>query len=135
MRRATILGLLMLLGADTASAQALMDLDTVDPAMLEEFLGDWSIQNANGSKTCKVTLSREVTIGGLEIDVDANCGKVFPVMKDVYAWRLYEDWQIVLVDATRRPLIRFSTPDDNYVAEPETDGITTIVKIGGDLEN
>jgi hypothetical protein len=129
------MGLLVLLSASTASAQALMDLDAVDSQTLEEFLGDWSIQNADSSKSCKVTLSREVTIGGLEIDVDPDCGKVFPVMKHVTAWLLYEDWQIVLVDATRKSLIRFSTPDDAYVADPKTDGITTIVKLGGGLEN
>jgi hypothetical protein len=129
------IGLLVLLSASPASAQALMDLDAADPAMLADFLGDWSIQNADASKACKVTLSPEVTIGGLEIDVDAGCAKVFPVMKHVTAWRLYEDWQIVLVDATRKSLIRFSTPDNAYVADPETDGITTIVKIAGGLEN
>lgn len=129
------MGLLILLGASTASAQALMDLDAVDSQMLEDFLGDWSIQNADASKSCKVTLSREVTIGGLEIDVDPGCAKIFPVMQHVTAWRLYEDWQIVLVDPTRNPLIRFSTPDNAYVADPETDGITTIVKIGGMPEN
>jgi hypothetical protein len=82
-----------------------------------------------------VTLSREVTIGGLEIDVDPGCATIFPVMQHVTAWRLYEDWQIVLVDPTRKPLIRFSTPDNDYVADPETDGITTIVKVGDGSEN
>jgi hypothetical protein len=129
------MGLLALLSASTASAQALMDLHAVDPEMLQEFLGDWSIQNADASKTCKVTLSSEATIGGLEIDVDPNCAKVFPVMKHVTAWHLYEDWQIVLVDATRKSLIRFSTPANAYVADPDTDGIATIVKLGGALEN
>jgi hypothetical protein len=116
------LSLLLLLSAGTASAQALLDLDSIDPAMLVDFLGDWSIQNGDASKSCKVALTREVTIGGL-------------VINDVVAWRLYEDWQIVLVDATRKPLIGFSTPDNAYVADPETDGITTIVKLGGGLEN
>ena len=37
-----------------------------------------------------------------------------------------ENWQIVLADVTRRELIRFTTPDDSYVAAPETDGIFTI---------
>jgi hypothetical protein len=129
------MALVVLLGTSPASAQALMDLDAVDPAMLDDFLGVWSIQNADASKSCKVSLSREVTIGGLEIDVDPDCEKAFPVMKHVTAWRLYEDWQIVLVDATRKSLIRFSTPDNAYVADPETDGITTIVRVGGGLEN
>jgi hypothetical protein len=135
MRTIKALSLLFVLGASPVSAQALMDLDAVDPAMLQDFMGDWSIQNGDASKVCKVTLTSEVTIGGLEIDVDPNCSKVFPVMKHVTSWRLYEDWQIVLVDAKKTPLILFSVPDNAYVAEPETDGITTIVKIGGSLEN
>lgn len=126
---------LALFGAAPALAQAPLDLDAIDPAMLADFLGDWSIQNADSSKACKVTLSREVTIGGLMIDVDPDCSKAFPVMNDVVAWRLYEDWQIVLVDAAKKSLIRFSTPDNAYVAEPETDGIATIVKVGAALEN
>jgi hypothetical protein len=129
------MGFLVLLSASTASAQALMDLDAVDSQMLDDFLGVWSIQDADASKSCKVSLSREVTIGGLEIDVDPDCEKAFPVMKHVTAWRLYEDWQIVLVDATRKSLIRFSTPDNAYVADPEIDGITIIVRVGGGLEN
>ncbi|WP_119272252.1 AprI/Inh family metalloprotease inhibitor [Taklimakanibacter deserti] len=135
MRTIRVLGFLVLLGASPAAAQALMDLEAVDPAMLDDFLGDWSIQNVDSSKTCRVTLSRETTIGGFVVDVDPDCGQVFPVMNDVAAWRLYEDWQIVFVDATKKSLIRFSTPDNAYVAEPEADGITTIVKLGGGLEN
>jgi hypothetical protein len=111
-----------------ALAQQPLDLDTVDPAMVADFLGDWIIQNADASKTCKVTLHKDQVIGGMQIDVDPECGKVFPVMNDVAAWRLYEDWVIVLIDATRKSLIRFSTPDNAYVADPEADGITTIVK-------
>ena len=135
MRTIGAMGLLVMLGASTASAQTLMDLESVDPQVLEEFLGDWSIQNGDSSKTCKVKLSSDVTIGGLLIDVAPDCQNVFPVMKHVMAWRLYDDWEIVLVDATRKSLIRFSTPDNTYVADPETDGITTIVKVGGALEN
>jgi hypothetical protein len=129
------MALVVLVSRGPASAQALLDLDAVDPTMLSDFIVDWSIQNADGSKSCKVTLSSEVTIGGLTIDVDPACAKVFPVMQHVASWRLYEDWEIVLVDATRKALIRFTTPDNAYVAEPDTDGIETIVKIGGSLEN
>ena len=123
------------LGANAAQAQAPLDLDTVDPAMAADFLGDWSIQNADGSKSCKVTLHKDQVIGGMLIDVDPQCGAVFPVMDDVASWRLLEGWEIVLVDATRKSLIRFFTPDNAYVADPGTDGITTIVKLGVVLEN
>ena len=127
--------LLACFGAALIMAQAPMNLDEVDPAMVADFLGDWSIQNADASKTCKVTLSREDTIGGMVIDVDPQCSAVFPVMNDVASWRLLEGWEIVLADATRRSLIRFFTPDNAYVAEPETDGIKTIVKMDSALEN
>lgn len=122
------LGLIVALTAPAAAQQPL-DLDTVDPAMVADFLGDWIIQNADASKTCKVTLHKDQAIGGMQIDVDPECGKAFPVMNDVAGWRLYEDWVIVLIDATRKSLIRFSTPDNAYIADPETDGITTIVKL------
>lgn len=127
--------LLVWLGATTAQAQAPLDLDSVDPAMAADFLGDWSIQNADGSKSCKVTLHKDQVIGGMLIDIDPHCAKVFPIMHDVASWRLLEGWEIVLVDATRKSLIRFFTPDNAYVADPGTDGITTIVKLGGVLEN
>lgn len=136
MWKSPAIGLLIALAATPALAQAPMNLDEVDPAMVADFLGDWTIQNADAGKTCKVTLSREETIGGMVIDVDPECGKVFPVMNDVASWRLLEGWEIVLADATRKSLIRFFTPDNAYVAEPETDGIKTIVKLGsGALEN
>jgi hypothetical protein len=135
MRKSWTIGLLVLLGSGTVLAQAPLDLDSVDPAMVADFLGDWTILNADGSKSCKVTLSREPTIGGMVIDVDPGCGKAFPVMNDVASWRLLEDWEIVLVDATKKSLIHFTTPDNAYVADPETDGISTIVKIRSALEN
>ncbi|TMJ34840.1 MAG: hypothetical protein E6G89_19845, partial [Alphaproteobacteria bacterium] len=53
--------LLVLLGGGATLAQAPLDLDAVDPAMVADFLGDWTILNADGSKSCKVTLSREPT--------------------------------------------------------------------------
>lgn len=49
-------------------------------------------------------------------------------MNEIAAWRLHEGRTIGFADATRKPWIRFSTPDNRYVAEPETDGIFTIVK-------
>src|SRR5215213_1994291 len=121
MRNSCAMILMLLIGGRPVLAQAPLDLDAVDPAMVADFLGDWTILNADGSKSCKVTLSREPTIGGMMIDIDPACGKVFPVMNDVASWRLLEDWEIVLADATKKSLIHFTTPDNAYVAEPETD--------------
>lgn len=129
MFRSTFIVLAVLM-ASPASAEDLqpMDLAAVDPGMLDEFFGPWEIQSADGARTCDVDLSRDSTIGGMALAIADGCAGTFPVMARVAAWRLYDNWTIVLVDAERQELIRFAAPDDAYVATPETDGIATIVQ-------
>ena len=105
-----------------------LDLGSVNPAMAKDFFGAYEISNDNGTRHCQVVLSPEVTIGGMAIDVALDCTKKFPVMGEVASWRLYENWEIAFADATRKELIRFTTPDNAYVATPETDGIATILR-------
>jgi hypothetical protein len=121
---------IVLLWPLAALAQDAMPMDTsqVDPALVKSFYGPWVIADRSGDKTCKVDLTEEPTIGGSVIDVDPGCAKVFPIMDEIGAWRLMENWEIDLVDATRKTRIRFTTPDESYVADPETDGIFTILQ-------
>ena len=105
-----------------------LDLSTMDQTEVKAFLGSWEIQSENGKKKCRVKLSREETIGGMVIDVAKGCTKTFPIMADVASWRIYEGWEIVLADATRHELIRFYTPDNDYISDKQTDGIFTIIK-------
>jgi hypothetical protein len=115
--------------SSAASGQTLklMDLKEVDPALLRDIYGTWELQDAKAGR-CRVVLKSESTIGGSQIDVTKDCARTFPVMGEIAAWRLYEGWTIGFADATRKLRIRFLTPDNRYVAEPETDGIFTIVK-------
>jgi len=119
-----------LLHAPIAVADDLMPMDTsgVDPDMLKSMYGPWIITDQSGNKRCKVVLTDEPTIGGSVIDVDPDCATVFPVMADISAWRLMENWAIDLADGERKTRIRFTAPDDAYVADPETDGIFTILQ-------
>jgi Protease inhibitor Inh len=128
-----VAGLMLALGlsyALAAFADDLMPMDTtgVDPGLLKSMYGPRVISDATGDKRCKVVLTDQPTIGGLVITVDPACEKTFPVMADIAAWRLMEGWGIDLADAERKTRIRFTTPDDAYVAEPETDGISTILQ-------
>jgi len=109
-----------------------LDLDEVDPELVADMFSPWTISNAEGDKDCMVVLKRGQTIGGMEIEVAPNCAALFPVMDDITAWRLMEGWAIDLVDAERKTRIRFETPDDIYVAYPETDGIFTIQPVPRD---
>lgn len=114
-----------------ASAQeaAPMDLSAVDPALVADLYGPWRIRDRDGGKTCVVVLKPDETIGGSEIEVGDECAKAFPVMDEIAAWRLMENWRIDLVDATRHTRVTFFTPDEAYVAEPEVDGIATIEQL------
>ena len=103
-----------------------LDLDSVNPEFADDMLGRWMISDASGEKTCGVELKRETTIGGMQVDVDPGCEAIFPVMGEITAWRLMENWTIDLADFQRKTRIRFSTPDERYVAIPEVDGISTI---------
>ena len=105
-----------------------MDVTSVDPAMLKSFHGPWMIADASGAKTCKVVLKDEPAIRGSVIDIDPDCAKTFPIMNEIAGWRLMENWGIDLIDATRKTRIRFTTPDAAYIADPEIDGIATILQ-------
>lgn len=127
MRRVALaLALIALTAPASAGEIPSLDLAAIDQEMLAAFFGPWEVRNADGSRTCIVNLTREPAIGGLAIEVSEDCARVFPVMDEVAAWRLLEGWVIVFADATRKELIRFTTPDETYVADPETDGIATI---------
>lgn len=103
-----------------------MDTSEVDASMLKGFFGRWDIVDATGKKHCPVVLKPDVTIGGQEIEVSARCIKLFPVLGSITAWQLMDGWGINLLDAERKTRIRFFTPDDRYIADPETDGIAGI---------
>lgn len=106
-----------------------LDLDALDKAEVADFLGKWQIRNEAGDKSCDVVLKREMTIGGMQIDVDPACAKVFPIMDEIAAWRLKEGWAIDLVDAVRQMRLRFTVPDVTYIASQEIDGIFTIAQL------
>ena len=106
-----------------------LGLDSVDPELADEMFGRWIIGSANGDRQCEVELLREPAIGGMQIDIGPGCEAAFPVMADIAAWRLLEGWAIDLADGERKTRIRFSTPDERYVASPEIDGIVTLERV------
>jgi len=130
MKILTISSLVVLALSKAAFAQSTtpLDIKSIDASELKSYLGVWVVQNESGKRKCKVTLSTDEVIGGMKIDVAKNCAKTFPVMGDVAAWRLYEGWEIAFADATRHEVVRFYTPDNEYISYKEVDGIFTIVK-------
>ena len=93
-----------------------LDVKSLDPSMLSDLYGAWEIRDKSGKRRCRVTLLQDFGIGGYQIEVAPGCDKAFPVMGDITAWRLLENWTIDLVDALRKTRLRFETPDNRYVA-------------------
>ena len=80
------LALALFFSAAQAQSTTPLDLNTMDQKVVKDFLGAWEIQNEDGTKKCRVRLSREETIGGMVIDVAKGCNKNFPAMADVASW-------------------------------------------------
>ena len=125
-----LIALAFVLSSSIAHAQSdtPMDMTSIDQNEFKDFLGLYVISDQSGKKQCRVRLKSDETIGGMAIDINKKCSKVFPVMSDVSSWRLNEGWTIVLADATRKTLLRFYTPDNDYISDKEIDGIFTIKK-------
>ena len=122
------IGLMLLTSLAHAQSDTPMDMKAIDQKEFKAFLGLYIISDESGKKKCRVRLKSDETIGGMAIDINKKCAKVFPVMGDVTSWRLNEGWTIVLADATRKSLIRFYTPDAEYISDKEINGIFTITK-------
>ena len=93
-----------------------LDVKSVDPSMLTDVYGAWEIRDKSGKRRCRINLLKDFGIGGYQIEVGPGCDKAFPIMADITAWRLLEGWTIDLVDGLRKTRLRFSTPDNRYVA-------------------
>lgn len=116
--------------AGTAGARAYdfapakpLDTAQLDPALLNDMFGAWEIRNNNGSKRCRIVLTREPAIGGMAVDLAPDCARNFPVMENIAGWRLLENWTIDLIDPLRKTRVRFETPDNRYVAFGEAGDI------------
>lgn len=105
-----------------------MNFPGIDPSVYADLFGPWELRDSTGKRRCRIVLKREYMIGGQQIEVAPDCVQKFPIMDEIVAWRLLENWTIDLVDPLRKTRIRFSTPDDRYVAFPESYGIDGLFK-------
>jgi hypothetical protein len=121
--------------ATSASAQPFeplkpmdMNFPGIEPSLYADLFGTWELRDSTGKRRCRVVLKREPMIGGQQIEIAPDCVKKFPIMDEITAWRLLENWTIDFVDPLRKTRIRFSTPDNRYVAFPESYGIDGLFK-------
>jgi protease inhibitor Inh len=109
-----------------------LDINEVEPSMMADTFGAWEIRDKSGKRRCRVTLLKEFGIGGYQIEVAPGCDKAFPVMADISAWRLLEGWGIEFADPLRNTRVRWTTPDNRYVAfgDPkDIEGMYDLLKV------
>ncbi len=105
-----------------------MNFPGIEPSLYADLFGTWELRDSTGKRRCRIVLKKEPMIGGQQIEIAPDCVKKFPIMDEITAWRLLENWTIDFVDPLRKTRIRFSTPDNRYVAFPESYGIDGLFK-------
>lgn len=93
------------------------------PAAPKAMLGSWVLaQDGEGSPTCTLTLQAPQVIGGFALTVPARCARVTDAAADFYAWYLNAKGDLVLADATRKPVLAFSPMDGGWATSGEGAG-------------
>ena len=109
-----------------------MDVKVVAPDLLANVYGAWEIRDKSGKQRCRIDLKQDFGIGGYQVKVAPGCDKAFPVMADISAWRLLQNWTIDLVGPLRKTRLCFETPDNRYVAfgeKADIAGMDEFVKV------
>jgi len=98
-----------------------------DPAI--RLAGDYDLwEDFEGGRVCALTLTGDQTIGGYGAEGDEDCIAHLGLDGDIFAWFVAGDGQLVLIDATRRALLRFNvTGDGIYYANREGTGLENLV--------
>jgi hypothetical protein len=81
-------------------------------------IGGWEFSNADRDKTCSLTFKSDRAAAGLKLEFDANCGNLFPLVRDIVAWKYPEDDLLYLLDAQGKALIEFSEVEDGIFEAP-----------------
>ena len=118
MYRVHILAVLALTGsANLALAQSPPPVS--DAA--KELVGAWEISNAERDRRCAVNFSIDPAPGGFRLELEPQCGSVFPLLKDVVAWVLGGNDVLRLIDERHLAVLEF-TEVENGLYEGERIG-------------
>ena len=114
MARRALIGLawLCMTGATLAQTPAVLG----DSA--KAMVGTWEFSNADRDKICTATFKTDPTKVGFKVEFDANCGELFPLVRDVAGWTFPENDLLRLLDAQGKTLVEFSEVEDGIYEAP-----------------
>jgi len=90
--------------------------------------GKWVLaRSSEWPDVCKIRLTKEPGIGGSQVKLAGNCGKLAKWTADIAAWRPDRSKGVVFADAARKTLIFLSPLDDGDYIGPGPDGIDYVL--------
>jgi hypothetical protein len=103
-----------------ALAQAPAPLPDGDAARLVG--APWEFSNADRDRVCDVVFRSERAGPGFKVEFDSACGDLFPIVKDIAAWRFADNDLLRLIDRNGKTLIEFGEVETG-VFEAPTPGV------------
>jgi hypothetical protein len=89
---------------------------------VKSMIGSWEFSNAERDKVCNARFTVDRAGGSYRVTFDADCAKLFPLVRQVVGWRFPQEDLLYLVDAQGRAVISFSEVEDGIFEAP-TPGI------------
>jgi hypothetical protein len=117
MVRLLLIGLVAVMGT-AASAQSTVTQSTIFGDSAKALIGTWEFSNADRDKICTATFKSDPTKVGFKVEFDANCGELFPLVRDVAGWTFPESDLLRLLDAQGKALVEFSEVEDGIYEAP-----------------
>jgi hypothetical protein len=71
----------------------------------QRMIGSWEFSNADRDRTCTATFKGDRAPGGLKIEFDANCVNLFPLVRDIAAWKFPDNDLLYLLDAKGKSVV------------------------------
>ena len=84
----------------------------------QRVIGSWEFSNADRDRTCTATFKGDRVPGGLKIEFDANCVNLFPLVRDIAAWKFPDNDLLYLLDAKGKSVVEFSEVEDGIFEAP-----------------
>ncbi|HYC16680.1 MAG TPA: AprI/Inh family metalloprotease inhibitor [Pseudolabrys sp.] len=84
----------------------------------QRMIGSWEFSNADRDRTCTATFKGDRAPPGLKVEFDANCVNLFPLVRDIAAWKFPDNDLLYLLDAKGKSVVEFSEVEDGIFEAP-----------------
>lgn len=84
----------------------------------QRMIGNWEFSNADHDRICTATFKNEATRNGFKVEFDANCVNLFPVVREIAAWKFPDNDLLYLLDAQGKSVAEFSEVEDGIFEAP-----------------